>query len=93
MTGYRWLDVVIAYAGAVLMTSLVLIAVSCLVLMTVIARGRHQGKMAQMAAAYRRFSPVDAPLARNRTRRLRMVLPLLVLLNLVSLGILLSRGG
>jgi hypothetical protein len=84
--------VVIAIAGALLLTSLVLIAVSSLVLMAIIAGGRHKGKMAQMDAAYRRFSSGDAPAGSNRTRRLRVLLPLLVILNLVSLGILLSRG-
>src|SRR5215208_3656444 len=93
MTDYQWLDVLIAVAGALFLTSLVLIAVSSLVLMAVIARGRHKGKMAQMEAAYRRFSSGDAPASRNRRRRLIVVLPLLVILNVVSLGILLSRAG
>jgi hypothetical protein len=93
MTGYQWLDVLIAIAGAMLLTSLVLIAVCSLVLIAVIARGRHEGKTAKMEAAYRRFSSDDTPSGRNRRRRLRVVLPLLLILNLVSLGILLSRAG
>ena len=93
MTGYQWLDVLIAVAGALLLTSLVLIAVSSIVLMVAIARGRHKGKMAQMDAAYRRFSSGDALAGHNRRRRLKLVLPVLVILNLVALGILLSRAG
>ncbi len=93
MTGYQWLDVLIALAGALLLTSLVLITVSSLVLMAVIASRRHKGKMARMDDAYRRFSSGAASAGRNRRRRLRVVLPLLVILNLASLGILLSRAG
>jgi hypothetical protein len=98
MTGYQWQEVqwqevLIAIAGALLLTSLVLIAVASLVLSAVTARGRNRAGAAQMAAAYRRFSSGDALPGRNRRQRPKLVVLVLVILNLVSLGILLARPG
>jgi hypothetical protein len=98
MTGYQWQElqwqeVLIAIAGALLLTSLVLTAVTSLALTAIIATGRDRAKTAQMDAAYRRFSSGDALPVRNRRRRLKLILLVLVILNLVSLGVLLSRPG
>lgn len=98
MTGYQWQEVqwqemLIAIAGALLLTWLALIAIASLVLIAVSARERHRAKPAQMDAAYRRYSSGAALPGRNRARPLKLFLPVLVILNLVSLGILLSRPG
>jgi hypothetical protein len=90
MTGNQWL-VLVGIAVTLLFTWLLLI--------DAVARGRPRGKMLQLAAAYRRFSPsarqLDASAlpGRNRRRRLALlVLAVLVLLNVVWLGLLLSRA-
>src|SRR5687767_8075140 len=98
MTGYQWQqvqwqEVLIAFAGALVLTLLVLIAVTSLILTAIIATGRDRAKTAQMDAAYRRFSSGDALPLRNRRRWLKPVLLVLVILNLVSLGVLVSRPG
>jgi preprotein translocase subunit SecG len=81
MTGDQWLAVMIAIAVALLLILLLLIAA------LVIRRPK-----AQLAAAYQRFSSSDALPVRNRTLRRRLlVLSVLVVLNAVCLGILLSR--
>jgi hypothetical protein len=84
MTGYPWLAL-IGIAIALLFTWLLLI--------DAVARRRPQGKMLELEAAYRRFSPSGAPPGRNRRRRLALlVLAVLVILNVAWLGLLLSRG-
>jgi hypothetical protein len=88
MTGHQWL-LLIGIAVTLLFTWLLLI--------DAVARGRPRGKMVQLAAAYRRFSPSapqsEALPGRNRRRRLTLlVLAVLVILNVVWLGLLLSRA-
>jgi hypothetical protein len=90
MTSPQWL-VWIGIAVTLLFTWLLLI--------DAVARGRPRGKMRQLAAAYRRFSPsapqseASALPGRNRRRRLTLlVLAVLVILNVVWLGLLLSRA-
>ena len=84
MTGYPWL-VLIGIAVALLFTWLLLI--------DAVARGRLKGKTVQLAAAYRRFSSSGALPDRNRRLRLTLlVLAVLVILNVVWLGLLLSRA-
>jgi hypothetical protein len=90
MTGHQWL-VLIGIAVTLLFTWLLLI--------DAVARGRPRGKMLQLAAAYRRFSPsaqqseASALPARNRRRRVTLLaLAVLVILNVVWLGFLLSRA-
>ena len=80
MTGHQWLQVLIGIAVALLLILLLLIA-------TLVIR-RPKGKL---AAAYRRFSSSDALPSRNLRRRL-LVLSVLVILNVVCLGLLLSRA-
>jgi hypothetical protein len=85
MAGHQWLEVPIGIAVALLLTWLLLIAV--------LALRRPKGKMLQLEAAYRRFSPTGA--LPGRTKRLRptlLVLAVLVILNVVWLGLLLSRA-
>ena len=85
MTGNQSLDVLIGIAAALLLIWLLLIAV--------LAGGRPKGKGSQLAAAYRRFSSSGGALPSNR--RLRptlLVLAVLVILNVVWLGLLLSRA-
>jgi hypothetical protein len=82
MTGDQWLAVMIAIAVALLLILLLLIAA------LVIRRPKGE-----LAAAYRRFSSSDALPDRNRKLRRRLpVLSVLVILNAVCLGILLSRA-
>jgi hypothetical protein len=84
MTGYPWL-VLIGIAVALLFTWLLLI--------DAVARGRPRGKTVQLAAAYRRFSSSSALPDRNRRVRLNLlVLAVLVILTVVGLWLLLSRG-
>jgi preprotein translocase subunit SecG len=80
MTGDQWLEVLIGVAVALLLILLLLIAV-------VVIR-RPKGKL---VAAYRRFSSSDAVPGRNLWRRL-LVLSVLVILNVICLGLLLSRA-
>ena len=83
MIGQQWLQVLIGIAVALLLTWLLLFAA--------LVRGRHNGKMLQLSAAYRRFSPGGAQPDRNRRLRLKLVvLAVLVVLNVVWLGLLLS---
>ena len=84
MTGYQWL-VLIGIAVVLLFTWLLLI--------DAVARGRFEGKTLQLDAAYRRFSSSDAVPDRSRRLRLKLLaLGVLVILNVVVLGFLLSRG-
>jgi hypothetical protein len=81
----HWLALVIGIVAALLLIGLLLKAA--------LGRGRPKGKMCQLAAAYRRFSPSGAPPGRDRRLRLKlMVLVVLVILNVVVLGFLLSRA-
>ena len=82
MTGDQWLEVLIGIAVALLLALLFLIA-------ALVIR-RPKGKL---AAAYRRFSSSDALSGHNRRLRLKLlVLAVLVILNVVCLGLLLSRA-
>jgi hypothetical protein len=84
MIGQQWLQVLIGIAVALLLTWLLLIAA--------LAMGRRRGKLLQLSAAYRRFSPSGTQPDRNRKLRLKLaVLAVLVVLNVVWLGLLLSR--
>ena len=90
MTGLLWL-VLIVIAVTLLFTWLILI--------DAVTRGRPRGKMLQLAAAYRRFSPsapqseASAMPGRDRRRRLTLlVLAILVMLNVLLLAFLLSRA-
>jgi hypothetical protein len=84
MSDPHWLAMLIGIvAAALLLTGLLLKAA--------LGKGHPKGKMCQLAAAYRRFSP-GVP---GRDRRLRLkllVLLVLVILNVVVLGFLLSRA-
>jgi hypothetical protein len=83
MAGYQVLEVLIGIAVALLLTWLLLIA----------ALAIRRPKKLQLEAAYRRFSPSGALPDRNRRLRLTLVvLALLVILNVVWLGLLLSRA-
>jgi hypothetical protein len=84
MTGHQWLEVPIGIAVALLLTWLLLIAA--------LAIRRPKGKMLQLEAAYRQFSSTGALPGRNQRLRLKLlVLSVLVILNVVWLGLLLSR--
>jgi hypothetical protein len=86
MSGYQWLDVLTGIAVALLLTWLLLIA-------ALVIR-RPKAKTLQLAAAYQRFSSSDALPRHNRRLRLNvLVLAVLVILNVVWLGLLLSRGS
>ena len=74
----------IGIAVALLLTWLLLIAA--------LAIRRPKGKVRQLEAAYRRFSPSGARPGRNRRRLTLLVLAVLVILNVVWLGLLLSRA-
>jgi hypothetical protein len=64
-----------------------------LLLIAALAIGRPRGKMLQLSAAYRRFSPSDTqPDPSRRLRPKLVVLAVLVVLNVVWLGLLLSRA-
>jgi hypothetical protein len=79
------LDVLIGIAVALLITWLLLIAG--------LIRGRRNSKMLQLAAAYGRFSSSGALPDPNRGLRLKLVvLALLVVLNVVWLGLMVSRA-
>jgi hypothetical protein len=83
MTGYQSFDVLTGIALALLLIWLLLIA----------ALAIRRPKMVQLDAAYRRFSPSGDQPGRNRRLRLTLlVLAALVILNVVWLGLLLSRG-
>jgi hypothetical protein len=85
MIGHQWLQVLIGIAVALLLTWLLLIAA--------LAMGRPKGKMLQLSAAYRRFSPSGTQPDRNRRLQLKlMVLAVLVVLNVICLGFLLTRA-
>jgi hypothetical protein len=84
MAGHRGLEVLIGIAVFLLLTWLLLAAL--------VVRG-PKGRTLQLEAAYRQFSP--SGVAPGRNRRLRpalLVLAVLVILNMVWLGFLLSRG-
>jgi hypothetical protein len=83
MAGHQGLEVLIGIAVALLLTWPLLIA----------ALAIRRPKMLQLEAAYRRFSPSGALRGRNRRLRLTLlVLAVLVILNVVWLGLLLSRA-
>jgi hypothetical protein len=83
MTGDQSIDMRIGIGVALLLTWLLLIA----------ALAIRRPKMIQLEAAYRRFSPGGALSGRNRRLRLTLlVLVVLVILNGVWLGLLLSRA-
>jgi cytoskeletal protein RodZ len=85
MAGHQGLDVLIGIAVALLLTWLILIA---------LAIRRPTSKVVQLEAAYRQFSSSGVLPSRNRRLRLTLlVLALLVILNVVWLGLLLSRAS
>jgi len=85
MTDPQWHNVLLGITVALLLTWLLLIA-------ALVIR-RPTGKKLELEAAYRRFSPSGALPGRNRKVRLiLLVLAVLVILNVVSLGLLLSRA-
>jgi hypothetical protein len=85
MTGYQSF-VLIGIAVALLLTWLLLI--------TVLAIRRPKGKTLQLEAAYQRFSSSDALPGRDRRLRLKLlVLAVLVILNVVWLGLLLTGAA
>ena len=84
MTDPQWHDVLVGITVALLLTWLLLIAA--------LAIRRPKGKMLQLEAAYRQFSSTGAVPGRNQRLRLKLlVLAVLVILNVVWLGLLLSR--
>src|SRR4051812_32504963 len=85
MAGHQGLDVLIGIAVALLLTWLILIAR---------AIRRPTSKVVQLEAAYRQFSSSGVLPSRNRRPRLiLLVLAVLVILNVVWLGLLLSRAS
>ena len=83
MTGYQSFDVLTGIALALLLIWLLLIA----------ALAIRRPKMVQLDAAYRRFSPSGDQPGRNRRLQLTLlILAVLIILNVVWLGLLLSRG-
>ena|GEM_PF-1928231 len=85
MTGPQSFDVLIGMIVAVVLALLLAIAA--------LALRRPEDKAHQLEAAYRRFSSSAPVSGRNRRRGLRwLVLALLVCLNVVWLGFLLSRA-
>jgi hypothetical protein len=85
MAGHQGLDVLIGIAVALLLTWLILIA---------LAIRRPTSKVVQLEAAYRQFSSSGVLPSRNRRLRLiLLVLAVLVILNVVWLGLLLSRAS
>jgi hypothetical protein len=85
MTGPQSLDVLIGMIVAVVLALLLAIAA--------LALRRPEDKAHQLEAAYRRFSSSAPAAGRNRKQGLRwLVLALLVVLNVVWLGFLLSRA-
>jgi hypothetical protein len=86
VVGHQVLDVLIGVAVALLLTWLILIAA--------LAMRRPKGKVVQLEAAYRQFSSSGVLPSRNRRLRLTLlVLAVLVILNVVWLGLLLSRAS
>ncbi len=86
MVGHQVLDVLIGIAVALLLTWLIFIAA--------LAIRRPKSKVVQLEAAYRQFSSSGVLPSRNRRRRLTLlVLAVLVILNVVWLGLLLSRAS
>ena len=84
MAGHQGLDVLIGIAVALLLTWLILIAA--------LATRRPKSKVVQLEAAYRQFSSSGVLPSRHRGLRLTLlVLAVLVILNVVWLGLLLSR--
>src|SRR6188472_2734629 len=84
MAGHQGIDVLIGVAVALLLTWLILIAA--------LAIRRPKSKVVQLEAAYRQFSSSGVLPSRNRRLRLTLlVLAVLVILNVVWLGLLLSR--
>ena len=69
--------------------------VAWLLVMAALAIRRRRGKTAQLAAAYRRFSPSGAASTgtNSRLRTELLVLAALVLVNVVCFGLLLSQSG
>jgi len=85
MAGHQGLDVLIGIAVALLLTWLILIA---------LAIRRPTSKVVQLEAAYRQFSSSGVQPSRNRRLPLiLLVLAVLVILNVVWLGLLLSRAS
>jgi hypothetical protein len=85
MAGYQSL-LLIGIAVALLLIWLLLIAA--------VAVRRPKGKTLQLEAAYQRFSSNDALPGRDRRLRLKLlVLAVLVIMNVVWLGLLLSRAA
>ena len=85
MAGHQGLKVLIGVAVALLLTWLILIAV--------LAIRRPKSKVVQLEAAYRQFSSSGVQPSHNRKLRLTLlVLTVLVILNVVWLGLLLSRA-
>ena len=86
MAGHQGLDVLIGIAVALLLTWLILIAA--------LAIRRPTSKVVQLEAAYRQFSSSGVLPSRHRGLRLTLlVLAVLVILNVVWLGLLLSRAS
>jgi hypothetical protein len=86
MAGHQGLDVLMGIAVALLLTWLILIAA--------LAIRRPKSKVVQLEAAYRQFSSSGVLPGRNRRLRLTLlVLAVLVILNVVWLGLLLSRAS
>jgi hypothetical protein len=85
MVGHQWLQVQTGIAVVLLLIWLLLI--------TALVIGRSRDKMLQLSAAYRRFSPTGRQPDPNPGLRLKLVvLAVLVVLNVVWLGLLLSRA-
>jgi hypothetical protein len=86
VVGHQVLDVLVGVAVALLLTWLILIAA--------LAIRRPKSKVVQLEAAYRQFSSRGVLPSRNRRLRLTLlVLAVLVILNVVWLGLLLSRAS
>jgi hypothetical protein len=86
MAGHQGIEVLIGIAVALLLTWLILIAA--------LAIRRPMSKVVQLEAAYRQFSSSGVLPTRNRRLRLTLlVLAVLVILNVVWLGLLLSRAS
>ena len=86
MAGHQGLDVLIGIAVALLLTWLILIAA--------LAIRRPKSKVVQLEAAYRQFSSSSVlPTRNSRLPLTLLVLAVLVVLNVVWLGLLLSRAS
>jgi hypothetical protein len=84
MTGHQGVDALIGFAVALLLVSLLGIAA--------FAKERPKDKGRQLEAAYRRFSPSGPLPGRNRRPRLNALVAVLVIINVVWLGFLVSRA-